>query len=236
MNNKVSMSYKWDTASKDIAWHLMFAIILVFITLSTMSLCKIHLPLCCHVIINPPLTRSVSCQNSAMDSMHTGVLPSGQQCVAILYLALTNLPPACLPRGPLVTDFSFFNSPWSFQLGCSVPRGPSVWKAFPVYIHGSCWPTKWAQMPPPPQSSSKVSSRSECLILVFFHLEKVLLRVTLPPNLKCKSFKNQGSNQFYIPRASRGHAIGPHSQETWKPFTEWVIKYSHQTVRTERVR
>ena len=50
----------------------MFAIILVFITLSTMSLCKIHLPLCCHVIINPPLTRSVSCQNSAMDSMHTG--------------------------------------------------------------------------------------------------------------------------------------------------------------------
>ena len=47
-------------------------ILIVFITLSTVSLCKIHLPLGCHVIVDPPLTRSVSRQNSAMDSMHTG--------------------------------------------------------------------------------------------------------------------------------------------------------------------
>ena len=32
--------------------------------------CKIHLPLCCHIImLNSPLILSVSCQNSSMDSM-----------------------------------------------------------------------------------------------------------------------------------------------------------------------
>ena len=34
-------------------------------------------------------------------------------------------------------------------------------------------------------------------------LKKMLLRFTLPPNPKYKSFKNQGSNQFYFISAWR---------------------------------